>query len=445
MKIQRTHVLMVAAALILVVAGGLGWWWWHRAPADVLIAFGTIEATEVSVSFKVPGRVTERVVDEGDWVAAGDLVAHLESMELVAEVDRRRAALESSWSRVPQLETEVAWREALLTRDIERARAVLAAREQRLAELRAGARPEEIAEAAAAVDARRARLAELRAGARPEEIQRGRAEVRETKAALDKAEQDFERYDALYRQELVAAMERDGYRTAHEMAAERYQAALERSRLIEAGARDEEIHAAEAELQQALARLALVRQGPRAEEIARAAAEVEEARAALRRAQAGELEVALTRQRLTTLHADIDRDRAALAAAEAQVGYTVLRSPQAGVVVRKHVEPGEMIAAATPVVMLADLRNVWLQIYVPTPQLGHIKLGQTADITTDSYPGKRYRGTVTFISSQAEFTPKAVQTPEERVKLVFAVKITVDNPEQELKPGMPADAVVYVR
>jgi HlyD family secretion protein len=112
------------------------------------------------------------------------------------------------------------------------------------------------------------------------------------------------------------------------------------------------------------------------------------------------------------------------------------------VVLRKHAEPGEIIAAGTPVVTIADLGNIWVKIYVPEPLLGRIKLGQTAEITTDSYRGKIYRGTVTFINSEAEFTPKTIYTPEERVKLVFAVKIAVGNPNQELKPGMPADARV---
>ncbi|MBI5628271.1 MAG: efflux RND transporter periplasmic adaptor subunit, partial [Candidatus Rokubacteria bacterium] len=157
------------------------------------------------------------------------------------------------------------------------------------------------------------------------------------------------------------------------------------------------------------------------------------------------LEVLHKRQQLATLEANIARERAALAAAEAQLGYTILRSPQAGVVLRKHVEPGEIVAAGTPVVTLADLRNLWLRIYVPEPQIGRVKLGQAAEITTDSYKGKAYRGRVTFINSEAEFTPKNVQTQEERVRLVFAVKITVDDPDQELKPGMPADAKILLQ
>jgi HlyD family secretion protein len=95
-------------------------------------------------------------------------------------------------------------------------------------------------------------------------------------------------------------------------------------------------------------------------------------------------------------------------------------------------------------VTIADLGNIWLKIYVPEPQLGRVKLGQKAEIVTDSFRGKVYPGKVTFINSEAEFTPKNVQTQEERVKLVFAVKISVDNPNQELKPGMPADARIVL-
>jgi HlyD family secretion protein len=157
-------------------------------------------------------------------------------------------------------------------------------------------------------------------------------------------------------------------------------------------------------------------------------------------AKTGELEIVRKRQELATLQATIARDQAAVAAAEAQLSYTLLSAPQAGTVLRKHVEPGEMIAGGTPVVTLADLSSIWLKIYVPEPDLGRVKLGQSADVTTDSYKGKVYRGTVTFINSEAEFTPKNVQTQEERVKLVFAVKIRLENPNQELKPGMPADA-----
>jgi len=236
---------------------------------------------------------------------------------------------------------------------------------------------------------------------------------------MDNAQVDVRRMDLLFQEGYIAEQARDVARTTFTVADERHQNALER--------------------------LDLVREGPRQEEILRAEAEVRQAKAGLLLAQTGELETVRKRQELPTLQATIVHDRAALSASETQFDYTVVRSPQAGVVVRKHVEPGEMIAAGTPVVTIADLENIWLKIYIPEPQLGRIKLGQAAEITTDSSRGKVYRGKVTYISSEAEFTPKNVQTQEERVKLVFAVKISLDNPNQELKPGMPADAKVQLK
>jgi len=389
---RRVVLAVVGLGLALLVAAGAAGRWWSPKEPGALLASGTIEATEVRVSFKVSGRVVERPVDEGSRVQAGTLVGRLESLDLQAEVERLRAALRGTETLIPQLRTEIAMLEELTDSRIAESRAALASRDQQ--------------------------LAELRAGARAQELQIASAGVLEARASLDNAEADLKRIAALYDKELVSAQARDAAQTAYHVAREKHRAAVER--------------------------LDLVREGARREQIARAEAEVQQARAALAGANAGRITVLQKRQELATLQANVTRDRAALAVAEAQLGYTVLRSPQVGVVLRKHVEPGEIIAAGTPVVTIADLTNVWLKIYVPEPQLGRVKLGQRAEIRTDSYPEKVYPGEVIFINSEAEFTPKNVQTYEERVKLVFAVKIAVDNTHQELKPGMPADAKLHL-
>jgi HlyD family secretion protein len=389
---KRKRMVVAAVVLAVAAAGTLGWRRWNQTPEGVLLASGTIEATEVALSFKIPGRVIERPANEGDHLAPGDLVGRLESKELEAEVDRLRASLQATESRLPQLKTEIAWLEELTKARIADAQANLAARQEK--------------------------LAELKNGSRPQDLQKAWAEVREATAVMENAQVNFRRLDFLFREGGIAEQARDGARTSYDVAVERHRNAQER--------------------------LDLVREGPRQEEIRRAEAEVRQARAGLLLAQTGEMEVARKRQEMATLQATTARDRAALAAAEAQLGYAILRSPQAGVVLRKHVEPGEMIPAGTPAVTVADLKNIWLKIYIPEPQLGRVKLGQTAEITTDSYRGKPYRGKVIFINSEAEFTPKNVQTQEERVKLVFSVKVAVDNPNQELKPGMPADARVQL-
>jgi len=122
--------------------------------------------------------------------------------------------------------------------------------------------------------------------------------------------------------------------------------------------------------------------------------------------------------------------------------YATLRAPKSGVVLVRQAELGEVVAPNTPVVTLGDLDNVWLRAYVSETDLGRIRWGQPAVIRTDTYPGKTYAGRISFISSKAEFTPKSVQTYQERVTLVYRIKIDVDNPHHELKPGMPADAEI---
>lgn len=131
--------------------------------------------------------------------------------------------------------------------------------------------------------------------------------------------------------------------------------------------------------------------------------------------------------------------RASLKTAEVRFKDAVIYAPLNGVVIRKNVEEGETVGAGTAVFTIGDLENPWIKVYVKEDKLGLVKLGQRAEIRVDTYPMKSYEGTVTYISSEAEFTPKNVQTQEERVKLVFGVKVSVKNQNDELKPGMPAD------
>ena len=125
-----------------------------------------------------------------------------------------------------------------------------------------------------------------------------------------------------------------------------------------------------------------------------------------------------------------------------KLGYTVLRAPTTGVILTRQAELGEVVAPGTPIVTLADLDDVWLRGYISETDLGRIRLGQTVQVTTDTYPGKTYMGRLSFISSVAEFTPKSIQTQRERVTLVYKIKIDLSNANHELKPGMPADAVL---
>jgi HlyD family secretion protein len=141
----------------------------------------------------------------------------------------------------------------------------------------------------------------------------------------------------------------------------------------------------------------------------------------------------------------VQQARAVVSMSEARFADTELHAPMAGVILVKVSELGETVGAGTPVYKLGDLERPWVKVYIKEDKLGLVKLGQKARVMSDTYPGKAYEGTVTYIAGEAEFTPKNVQTQEERVKLVFAAKVSVKNENGELKPGMPADVRINVK
>jgi len=140
--------------------------------------------------------------------------------------------------------------------------------------------------------------------------------------------------------------------------------------------------------------------------------------------------------------AKVEQLKASAALAEIRLGFAELASPLNGYILVKSSLAGEVVKSGAPVFTAVDLNNIWVTAYINEKDLGRVKLNQEAAVTTDTFIGKKYKGRVSFISSQAEFTPKFIQTQEERVKLVYRIKIQVDNSSLELKPGMPADAYI---
>lgn len=323
---MRKLLLLSAVCLVVIVVSVAAM---RRAPKATkeLRVSGTIEVTSVELSFKVPGRLTQRLVDEGETVRAGQLVARLEDNELKDERSARSA-------------------------------------DQRAAQ---------------------AGLADLQAGSRREEIAQGEAALARMKADADRLARDAVRAEGLYRREVIALKDLEAARAGRD--------------------------ASGAAVREAEQRLKLLRIGPRPDA-------VQEKRARAEAASAG------------------------LALAETRLAQSVLNSPLAGLVLAKHAEPGEMLAPGAPVVTVGKMDEVWLRAYIPENELGRVKLGQVVRVTVDSWPGRVFEGRIGFISPEAEFTPKNVQTEKERVKLVYRIKITLANPRMELKPGMPADAVI---
>ncbi len=379
---KRKRAILAGAAVVLAAASLFAWSRLRERRDDGVIRLsGNVEVTDVDVSFRIPGRVKARLVDEGMAVADGQVVAVLDSEDLEQEVGLKEAEA--------------------------------AAARASLAELLAGSRRQEIARAEAEAAQARARLDELLSGSRPQEIEAARAAVARAEADADRLARDRERIAALYARGTVARRDFEAAQAASEVAQARLTEAKENLLLVREGPRREEVAQARAALDRSLETLSLVREGPRPETIAQARARVRQAEEA----------AALARTRRS---------------------YATVRSPLAGIVLSKNVEPGDYVSAGTPVVTVGDLRNAWVRAYVEEPDLGRVKVGQAVAVANDAYPGKRYAGRVSFIAQEAEFTPKSVQTARERVKLVYRIKVDIDNPAMELKPGMPVDGVIRV-
>ena len=242
-----------------------------------------------------------------------------------------------------------------------------------------------LARAGADAAASKAALAVLEAGARPQELRVAEATVTQMEAQLRFARDETRRVAQLVPKRLAA------------------QDQLDRAQLQE--------DVAQAALTQAKQQLALLQEGARKEEIARA-------------------------------RSDYEARRQAMAAAQQQLSYVDLASPTAGIVTVRLAEPGEVVGAGQAVLTVAALDRPWVRVYVNEKDLPRVRLGQAAEVRVDGLPGRVFRGRVTFISNEAEFTPKTVETRDLRVDQVYRAKVEVANPDGALKIGMPADVTL---
>lgn len=322
MTVQRRLGIVAGLAAIAAIAvlASRG-----RGGGDVIVASGTVEATEIDLGFSTPGTIEHIAAREGDRVIQGTELARLDRSELLA---RRRAA---------------------------------AAREA----------------------SARARLTELSAGFREEEVAQGRANLRAAEQQLTEARRVRDRTRRLFDGGAVSREQLDRQETAFELAQAQFETAKEQLEILEAGPRSETIQAQRAVVAQVEAQVAQI---------------------------------------------------------DALLDKTVIRAPITGVVSVRHREPGEIVGAGTPVLTLRNPDDRWVRIYVREDEVGRISVGQRATIAADAYPERTYGGRVVFIADEAEFTPRNVQTTEERVKLVYRVKVAItDDPSYDLKPGLPAD------
>ncbi|WP_456416755.1 efflux RND transporter periplasmic adaptor subunit [Thiolapillus sp.] len=312
--------------LVLLVGAAVFAWFRFQAPASdnhLLTLFGNIDIREAQLTFNASEHVNRILVEEGEHVTKGQLLASLHQELFQSQV----------------------------------------------------------AQAQAQVEARRQQLIKLQAGSRPEEIDKASAELEAARARAEAAHDTWQRLQALVAKKLASQEEVE---TAKSNA-----------------------HAAQAQVAAARAALRLLQAGPRKEDIAAAKADLKAAEAALRVAQQN-------------------------------LANTELRAPADGIIRTRILEPGDMASPLKPALTLAFANPVWVRAYLPEGLLGRVKPGMAASIITDSYPEKKYPGWVGYISPTAEFTPKNVETPELRTRLVYQVRVFTCNPREELRLGMPA-------
>jgi len=387
---KRNRKKSIIAVIVALIAGSLsaGCSLWNKSSNNTISLSGNIELTQINAAFKTAGKLVELPIEEGTEVHQGAVIARLDVDQLQKQHAREQASLAVAESQLVQQKTAIQYQKASIEADIEMRQAAL-----RQAE---------------------AKLQQLLAGSRDQEIKQAKAQAEEARTQHALAKEDWERAQVLYKNDDISASQRDQYKARFD--------------------------ATQAALQQAEERYSLILEGPRKEDIEAARAQVEQARASIKLSEATRLELRRREEELVTRKAQIEQAQAQLAIVETQIADGTILSPINGVVLVKSAEAGEILAAGTTIATLGDLDKPWLRGYIKEQDLGRIKLGTKAKISTDSYPGKAYWGRISFISSEAEFTPKQIQTPEERVKLVYRIKIELENPAHELKLNMPADA-----
>jgi HlyD family secretion protein len=349
---------------------------------------GTIEAKHAELAFQVSGRIRDVQADEGQLVEKDQTLAVLDQSEYQARHEQAKAHLEGSIKNLQRLEM------------------VLEVSKKTL--------PGEVARAEAGVKVLLSQLQELEAGYREQDIEQARLAFLTSKDIMEEARKNKVRYDKLFQKGIVSEKEWDAIKLKYETVSKEFEKAKEALGMLKEGVREETIQTARARLAEGKAIL-------------------NQARSNLKKIDAAEKEV-------ETARAQVEAARSGVVLAEIQLNYTLLRAPFMGIITSRNIELGEVVLPGREVMTLSDLSTVDLKIFVGETEIAKVKPGQRVEVTVDSFPDKIYRGKVSFISPEGEFTPKIIQTHQESVKLVYLVKVSVPNPDLELKSGMPADA-----
>jgi HlyD family secretion protein len=440
--------IIVLLFLVVVVGALAGGWWWARTSPEqateflvnggleaaraeelvaqlggqarpeeeqALVVSGSIEGEEVTIVSEFGGRIISLDVDEGDQVEVGQVLVELDTSLLQAQMAQAEAGVKAAEANL------VSVKAGTHPAEIMAAQALL---------------HQAIAERSATETAWQDSLAVLE---NPQEIE---AQIAEARAAVDLATVQIEQIEA---QLATAKVERDRYRAQGSME-EKWLYVIHNYQVEAADASLDAARANRKGAEETLAALEALRDNPLAvaSQVHRAEGQYDIAVAgvAVAKAKLDELKAGPTAEELAVAEALVDQARSAISALETQIEKMTLHSPIAGIVTSRSAHEGEAAIAGATLLSVANLDEVKLTVYIPEDELGRVYLGQQVEVQVDSFPGRVFTGTVCYISQQAEFTPRNVQTEEERVNMVFAVRVRLPNQDHLLKPGMPADAVI---
>ncbi len=336
---------------------------------------GTVEARTIAVGSRAGGRVKAVLVREGDRVKAGQALVELEAGDWPAQRLQAAGALEQAQATLEKLEK--------------------------------GARPEEIEEARARAETATAQLVQTRTGARREQILGAQARLQAQEVALQKADLDARRFRQLFARGAAARAELDNAETALRAAAAQRDAAKQQLDELEHGSRVEELQAATARAAEARANEKLVKAGSRVEDIKAARGQVDAAKGRL--------------DQIDTMLAEL-----------------VVRAPRDCRVESLDLRPGDIVGPNAAVATLLEDDQLYVRIYIPETHIGHVHVGQEVPITVDSFPGKSFKGVVEHINSVGEYSPRNLQTADERADQVFATRIGIRDGREQLRAGMAA-------
>ena len=380
--LQVLCVTILTAGLPLLSAGCTG--------QTALELSGTVESTRIEANSEVSGKITEVYKEEGDSVKQGDILAKVDPSAQEISVKQQEA--------------------------------VVTLKKAKLDELKAGSRAEQIHQAEAAVKAAKARLDELEAGSRPEEIKQAAAAVDTAKTTADSAKINYDYLLDKYNR--TQELYRKGSVSEDSLADAKF-------RLETAG---KQLDIAREQLKSSQYKLQLLQKGATSQAILSARANYEQAQAQLDLYKNGS-----TSQAIRAAEADLEQSAAALDLARLNLSRCEIKSPVDGTYLSRNANTGDMVTAGTSIGTVSNLTELWVRMYIPQKYLNRISLNQEVQLTSSALPGETVKGRIAFISGEAEFTPKNVETKEAKENLVFRFKIRILDHLDRLKPGMSLD------